>query len=262
MAILTHGSDLRLAPTVRPLVAAGDGSVRSALERLARAGFDAVQLDATLAGLRPRDLSKTGRRDLAALMARQSMRIAGIDLFLPRSHYVEAQHLDRALSATLAGIELAADIGRVPVSIALPVKDVADEVKSAIVEAADGHGVRLAVHAEDQIAELLAWLNTVDVAAIGAGIDPAAIVSRGLSAAKVTAQFGKRLAVARLSDATLSAVRCLVGEGALDVATYRVTLDLASNRSGPVVLDLRGLELPMAAAKATRAAWEKAAFTV
>ena len=71
---------------------------------------------------------------------------------------------------------------------------------------------------------------------------------------------GKRLAVARLSDVTGGALRCAVGEGELELAAYRVAVDLAPSRAGPVVLDLRGVEDPIKAARAAAAAWDNAAF--
>jgi sugar phosphate isomerase/epimerase len=262
MAILTHGSDLRLAPTLRPLVAAADGTVRGAIARLAKLDFHAVQLDATLPGIRPRELSQRGRKDLIALLSRQDMQIAGLDLFLPRQHFVEVQHLDRAVTATLAAIELAADLGRIPVSLALPVAEMKDDVKATLVEAADGRGIRLAVHAEDQLEALGAWLEAVDQYALGAGIDPAALLARGEKAVRATQRLSKRLAVARLSDVTAGALRCALGEGELEIAAYRITIDLAPGRTGPVVLDLRGIEDPFAAAGNAKTVWDKAAFTV
>ena len=72
----------------------------------------------------------------------------------------------------------------------------------------------------------------------------------------------KRLASARLSDVTAGALRCGVGEGELEVGAYRITVDLTAGRSGPVVLDVRGLEEPFAAAASAKAAWERAAFAL
>lgn len=262
MSILTHGSDLRLAPTLRPLVTAGDGTVRTAITALAKLDFHAVQLDATLPGIRPRELSQRARQDLIALLSRHDMQIAGLDLFLPRQHYTEAEHMDRAMNATLAAIELAADLGRVPMSLSLPVGQIRDDVKSTLIEAADGRSVRLAIHAEDELDALAAWLNAADQHALGAGIDPAALLARGEKAVRSTQRFARRLAVARLSDLTSSALRCPIGEGELDIAAYRITLDLAAGRTGPVVLDLRGLENPVAAAISGKKAWDGAAFTV
>lgn len=262
MAILTHGSDLRLAPTLRELVSAGDGTVRFAISRLTQAGFESVQLDATLPGLRPRELSRRARLDLSALIARHSLQAGGIDLFLPRPHFAEPAHSDRAVAATLAAIELAADLGRLPLSIALPIAQTTDDIKSALVEAADARGIRLAVHAEDQLDALLAWVAAVDLHALGAAIDPAALLARDEKPVKSTQRLGRHLAAARLSDLNAAQMRCPPGDGELDLQAYRITLDLAPARAGPVILDLRGLKSPYAAAAAAKSMWEKAAFVV
>jgi sugar phosphate isomerase/epimerase len=270
MAILTHGSDLTLAPTIRPVVKATDGTVRTALDRLASAGFRAVQLDGTLPGLRPRELDQRARKDLLALLTRRGVTLAGIDLFIPKRHFAEAENLDRAMAAALAGVQLAADLGRVPVSLALPIKAMTDEAKSSLVAAADGHGVRLAVHAEDQIDALLEWIAKIDLPSLGAGLDPAAVLMRNQDPSTLAQRLGKRLAVARLSDiagtggdddAEAAGLRAAVGDGDLDVVGYRVAVDLAGGRTGPVVLDLRGMENPLAAAAQASRQWEKAAFT-
>lgn len=262
MAILSHGSDLRLAPSLKPLVAAGDGTVRAALEAIGKAGFEAVQLDATLPGTRPRDLSRRARRDLIALLSRRSVQPAGVDLFIPRRHFVEAEHLDRAMSATLAAIEFAADLGRIPLSIGLPMAELGNDAKAALAEAADGHSVPLAIHAEDQLEKLLAWLNEVDQPTLGAALDPAAVLARGGKPGRTAQTIGSRLRVARLADLTDGAVRTALGEGDLDVAGYRVSLDLLTSRLGPVVLDLRSLDQPLSAAVKARETWQAQAFTL
>ena len=89
MPLVLPSADLALAPTVGPMVrsafpGSGGGSLRRALNEIAGRGFTAVQLDATLAGIRPRDLSRTGRKDLTALLMRGGLRLAGLDLFIPR----------------------------------------------------------------------------------------------------------------------------------------------------------------------------------
>lgn len=272
MPILTHGSDVSLAPSIKPVVRQVDGTVRGAIDQLARLGFRSVQLDATLSGIRPRDLGERARKDLVALVARAGVAIAGLDVFIPTRHFVAGEHVDRAMSAVAAAIDLAHDLGRLPVSLALPVAKLGDDARAFLLQAADGRGVRLAVHAEGEIDALLKWVTEADQPMLGAAVDPAALLSRAADPSEVVGKFGRRLAVARLSDiagtsstegdAEAAGVRCYVGEGDLDVVGYRVALDLASGRSGPVVLDLRGLENPLAAAAHARAVWEKAAFTV
>jgi sugar phosphate isomerase/epimerase len=277
MAILTHGSDLSLAPTLGPLVqeaAHGDGTVRGALERLSAAGFSAVQLDAALPGIRPRELSTRARRDLSALLARQELRLAGIDLFIPRRHYLQPDLMDRALTATTAAIELAADLGRVPLSLALPIAAMTQDAHDALAACADGHGVPLAIHAEDDLDALLAWMARMDQPVLGAGLDPCAVLGCGHDPGAFAQRLGARLLVARLNDLigapqaptpsgpTAAGVRCTVGQGDLDLTAYRVAIDLAGRRTGPVVLDLRGLPDPLAAASAAHHAWDHAAFTL
>jgi sugar phosphate isomerase/epimerase len=269
MAILTHGSDLTLAPTVRPLVQQHHWSIRTAVERLAAEGFTSVQLDAALHGIRPRELTRRARRDLLALLSRANVRLAGLDLFLPRKHYVQNAYLDRATAATVAAIELAADLGRVPVSVGLPVASIEPSIKAALVQCADGRGVTLAVHAEDQLDALVQWITEVDLPVLGAGLDPATVLSLHSDSqltdpAAAAHKLAKRLAVARLCDSNLALgrARCPVGQGDLDVVGYRVAMDLTGGRQGPVVLDLSGLESPLIAATIGKKTWEHAAFSI
>ena len=256
-SILTQ-MGVTLAPTVGPVVRGGL-SFQAAVERLAEMGFDAVQLDGMLRGLRPRELDRGARRDLAAMLARRGVRAGGIDLFIPRWHFTDAAEADRAVAATLACIELAGDLGRVPVCLALPVHelDAEHEVTRAIAEAADGRGVALAVHAEDRLVELAAWVDAVGVPGVGAGLDPAAVLAAGGDPVAAAHALGERLLVPRLSDAvrdaddrdaTLRGERRAVGEGGLDVLGYRVAVSL-SGRVRSMVLDLRGLDDPLAGAR-------------
>ena len=276
MTILTHGSDLTLAPTLRPVVAAYGGTVQAAADALQQAKFHAVQLDGTLPGIRARDLDQRARKDLIGVFARRSLQIAGLDLFVPSRHFADPANMDRAMEATLAGIQLAADLGRLTVSIALPVKQMTDEQKTVLAQAADGHGIGLAIHAEDQIDELLAWIKEVDMPALGAAVDPATVLGRSGDPSKLVGRLGKVLKVARLNDLSVQdgsggssddgsgmgvGLRSIVGAGDLDVVGYRIAVDLASKRTGPVVLDLRGMERPMDAAAEAARQWDKAAFT-
>jgi sugar phosphate isomerase/epimerase len=245
-----------------------DGTVRTALSRIVTAGFRAVQLDLTLPGLRPRDLDQRARKDLLALLTRSGISLAGADLFIPKRHFSEAEHLDRAMSAAIAGLHLAADLGRVPLSLALPVSAMSDQARETLVAAADAHGVRLAVHGEDQADALFEWMAQVDLPALGAGLDPAAVLMRNRDPAALAQRLGKRLTVARLSDIAgtggadddAAGLRAALGNGDLDIAGYRIAVDLAGGRVGPVVLDLRGMENPMAAAAQADTQWSKAAF--
>ncbi|MCC7146805.1 MAG: hypothetical protein IT443_10190 [Phycisphaeraceae bacterium] len=266
MAILTHGSDMRLAPTLTPLVKQTGGTVRGALAALSEKGFTAAQLDATLPGVRPRELDQRARRDLAGTFVRSGVQLAGLDLFIPPAHFAQSDKIDRAMAATLAGIQLAADLGRLPLSLALAPKELSDDAKTALVEAADGCGIRLAIHAEHQFDDLLAWVKQVDLPILGIGLDPVPLLAGGQDPAQVAARHSAHLVCARLGDwqsrsAPADGQRCAPGSGNLDLIPYRMTLDLATGRAGPVVLDLTNLTDPLLACSQAARAWDQAAFS-
>lgn len=68
-----------------------------------------VQLDATLPGLRARDLDRSARRDLVATLKRHGCRFSGIDLFIPPEHFALGEYADRAATAAIGAIDLLSD---------------------------------------------------------------------------------------------------------------------------------------------------------
>lgn len=265
MVVITHGSDLTLAPTIRPLAQGVEGSARRALTLISEAGFRSVQLDATMPGLRPRDLEQSARRDLAATLRRSGLRVGGIDFFIPADHYCDPANVERAVESAHAALGLAADLDRAAVSLNLPVIQADPSIVGELLTAADGYGIRLAIHHDAEPGELLTWLKQQDAQLVGAGLDPAALLAARRDPVGVLTSFADRLAVARLSDAKrglADGTRSVVGRGDLDLLTYRVSVDLAARRTGPVVLDLRLLSDPLAAAQAALTAWNNAAMRV
>jgi len=246
------------------------GAISTALDRLSAARYTAVQLDGTLAGIRPRELDQRARKDLAALLTRRGLRLGGIDLFIPRRHYLDSIHQDRAVHATLAAIELAADLGRVPLSITLPITDINPDVMDCLIDAAEGRSVSLAIHAEDELEPLLALLDQIDLRTVAAALDPAAILAQSLDPSTIVSKVGSHLAAVRLSDqlsssdANLGAsgMRCPVGTGELDIVAYKIAIDLATSRTGPIILDLRGLPNPLSDASTATKAWDDASISM
>ena len=185
MSIITHGSNLKLAPTLRHLTpGAGEGDPRLGLKAVADAGFTSVQLDATMPALRPRVLDRSARRDLSATLRRSGLAASGLDFFIPAEHYRDMQHIERATEAAHAALELAADLGRLPLSVNLPVTDADPQVISDLLSAADGLGVVIAVHHEAAPEDLVQWLAAHDEGLVGAGLDPAACSLRGMTRRK------------------------------------------------------------------------------
>ncbi|MGB0768043.1 MAG: hypothetical protein ACPGYV_10070 [Phycisphaeraceae bacterium] len=262
MSLLTHGSDLRLSPTLGPICTATGLSPRQALASVASEGFAAVQLDATWPGLRPRELDRSARRDLQASAVRDGLMISGIDFFIPTDHFRDAAHVDRAAAALQGACSLAADLGRVPVSLALPLNDAEPGLIDLILATADGLGVTLAIHDEADFEYARDWLAGHDRPVVGAGVDPASLLIRRLDPASSAQSLGDAWCVARLSDASRGQAdggRCVVGRGDLDLSAYRISADLATTRRGPVVLDLRGVASPIQAMREADAAWQNAA---
>jgi sugar phosphate isomerase/epimerase len=251
-----------LSVTLAPLVPRCGGSLPRALERIVAGGARAVQLSAAQKDLRPRDLDRQTRRELLSLIARRGLMLGGLDFMIPHKDYLQSATQDRAVAAAVSAIALAADLGRVPLSLSLPVEKLADEVAASLLAAADGHGVALAVHAEHDLEALSRFLAKHGQPLLGAGLDPAALIAAGHDPAATAAQFAPVLGVARLDDHARTSQaaaggRCPLGAGELDVLEYRAALAVAPKLRG-IVVELRGLAEPLAGLRAALEQWEHA----
>lgn len=221
-----------LAATISPLVSSrACADTRAALEWLGKAGYRGVQLSATDPETRPRELSQSARRDLAATIARHELACSGIDLFIPAGHFGDPVHVGRAIDAAESAIEFAALLGRVPVTIPLE-PALAGDVRAALVERAGLHGVDLlvpAVSVDDLGGIAPPCMASIDcAAALAAGSDPSAMVF------KAQASLGG----VRLVDLTRTGLRAPIlepRESRLDALALRVALETAGFRRTPVV---------------------------
>ncbi|MHC4948182.1 MAG: hypothetical protein ACYTG1_07960 [Planctomycetota bacterium] len=240
---LTGPGALEPAPTLSPL---GD-TPRAALDALSARGFRRVQLDAARPGLRPRELDRSARRDLAAALRRRELAPAGLDLWIPPAHLVDPGHTDRAVRAVVEAIGLAADLGGVPVSLELP-PDADATAVAAITAESQRRDVPVADHA----------LPAADGGPLSRGVDPARWLGAGEDPVAAVHAAGDRLAAARLSDLDAGGRAVPAGGpgGRLDLLAYRVALSVCGF-ARPVVLDARGLADPWSALEAGRAAWER-----
>lgn len=207
-----------LAPTLEAL---GD-QPRSALDRLARMGFRSVQLSATQPGLRPRELDRSGRRDLATRLRRLRMPAAGLDLWVPTGHFLDPARVDRAMAAVGAAIALAGDLGRCPVCLALPGTEV-EQPGPPIVEAIGEQALRFGVRVADHAVPPGAAASTPS---IGAGIDPEAWLGRDQDPAAAVREHARDLVSVRLCD-----------DPRFDSDAFRQALAGCAYR-GPIVVDL------------------------
>ena len=229
---------------------------RAPIDWAAAAGFSAIQLDATAPGLRPRELDRSARRDLAAILRRAGLLFTGLDLWIPPEHLTDPSRAERAADAIVQAIGLAAELVRAgagppgpAVSVVLPA-GVAPEVLTHIARSADRDGVRIADHAIAAAESKVAAGSGVQL-----GLDPAAYLLANLDPAAAAARAGSGLASARLSDASLIG-RVVPGApgGRLDILAYVASLSVAGY-DRPLILDLRALPAPVAAARAVLADW-------
>jgi len=204
---------------VAPTLAALGDRPRSAMDRLSRMGFRSVQLSAAQPGLRPRELDRSGRRDLLARLSRLQMPAAGLDLWIPTEHFLEPAQVDRAMAAVGAAIELAADLGRCAVSLVLPGAETGPLVE-AIAEQALRFGVRVADHAVPPAV-------STSTPSIGAGIDPAAWLARDRDPVVAVREYARELVSVRLYD-----------DPKFDADAFHKALMACAYR-GPIVIDLR-----------------------
>lgn len=222
------------------------GDVRAQVEWARARGAGAVHLDATAPGVRPRDLDRSARRDLASLLRRNGLALGGIDLWVPPEHFVEPARADRAAAALLGAIDLAAEIadltgdhGRVArVGVVFPER-LPSDARALFADRADRAGACVADHAPRAV-EAVAGAR----GPLGVGIDPAACLADGVDPAAAALRAGSALLAARLSDISRIAGGGRVvpgsGEGRLDVLAYTVALATAGF-DGSLAIDVRGL---------------------
>jgi hypothetical protein len=219
-----------LACSLRGLALATDvpaTSARGLLGWVSGLESRAVVLDALHPELRARSLDRSSRRDIAAVLKRSQLSLAGIDAFIPAAHFAEREHADRAVAAVLGAIELAHDlvvlgVGGTPVvSLDLPDETV-DGVAGEIAAQAERHGVAVAAvrggHADIG--------SSVDLDAISdAGVDPTEQIA---SSACVQARWGGPRMERRLDLAAIAAGLSMKPHGASCVLDLSRRRDVAS----------------------------------
>lgn len=228
--------------------------LRSALTLAKHAGCAAIQIDGTLPGLRARELDQSARRDVSATLRRAGLGLSGIDLWIPPEQFAAASKVDRAVSATIGAIELAADLrgDGVWVGVRLP-PNIAQDVVGHMENAGERWGVRVvdfSVRDEEEGPRFKG---------IAAGVDPALQFAAGRDPVKAVVGLGRKLAAARLSDADRSGAPCVPGEGGgrLDVMAYGTAL-MACGYGRAVVLDVGGAQSPSGAAFTAAVRWREA----
>ncbi|MBL8764329.1 MAG: hypothetical protein JNM07_08680 [Phycisphaerae bacterium] len=238
--------------------------MREGIAWAARVGFRAVQLDAAAAGGRPRELDRSARRDLAALLRRRELVLSGLDLMIPPEHFVSPAHADRAASALLAALELASELAAlnnqdpttVHVATVFP-RQGADALRRLCADRSDVLGSAVADFAWP------VWVADSDAASsdrgrigVGVGIDVAAVMGAGESPAKAIARHGPAVLGVRVSELIPSAKPNAARHtgGRLDAVALVAALGVVGYR-GCVVLSTGGAAEPEPAAREALGSW-------
>ncbi len=238
------------------------GGARAAISWAAAAGFRCIQLDATAPGIRPRELGRSARRDLAAFLRRSELSLSGVDLWIPPEHFMDPTRVSRAVDAANQAAELAGELARWSgggggfVSVVFP-SGLAPDISGSLAESAMKCGAELADHrlAASPTAKGPDGAAVPSHISLGTGIDPAAALLAGQDPSILAARAGARLLAARLSDASLvSRVTPGSAGGRLDEMAYLAALSVAGFKR-PLVLDLRGVSHQASAAAAVLGRW-------
>jgi hypothetical protein len=214
-----------------------------------------LTLDAARPDCRARDLGRSARRDLGAMLRRTEVELAGIDLFIPPEHYADPARCERAFETVqqtaMLAVELARLVGgrsRPLVSITLPASLAAHE-REGLTAMFEKYGAIGADHTPgtEGVGSHSHWLGT--------GVDPAACFLAGVDPAKIAT--GPGVTALRLSNLNATG-RCPVNAegGRLDLLAYTAATLTSDLRW--MVADTRGCAEPVRAAKAAVGAWREA----
>jgi sugar phosphate isomerase/epimerase len=231
--------DLSLAAVGLRDADGGVPDIRWVLELARTAGYHAIQINAADPVTRPRELSRSARRDLAAHIRRHELTVSGVDLWIPNAHFSDESKLDRIVSAHLEAAQLAADLAELTAGdrllcVSIPWQG-AESVLSAVADCASRIGVSVANHAYPWPDALQAE-NPVLV-----GVDPPAVVLDRADPADAVSRASSAglLRAVRLADLAASG-RVPPGEGSLNTLAFRVAI-ATSRLTGFVTVDVRGL---------------------
>ena len=237
-------------------------------------GLRGVQLSAAQPGIRARDLDRSGRRDLLAAARRNELELSGIDAWMPAETMLDSAQADRVAGELLAAIELAGDLGGLPVSLRLPPTG-ADEVVSALAASAARLGVMLVDHSVPPRGRAATRVGVPDAAkgllvpgaldsdeasnkvvaagaaidGVGIGIDPPAWLVAGLDLLDAAAAGVHSV---RLADLTPDGMRvpAVDPEGRVDPATL-IAVARTGGWEGLPIIDARRWNDPLSGIRAT-----------
>lgn len=220
-------------------------------------GVRGITLDASAPDFRPRTLTRSARRDLAASLRRRELAFTGLDLWIPPEHFFDASNAHRAIDAVAQAAEMSSELATLVggrskpvVSVLLPT-DMNETDRLAIGANAQRVGAVITDHQPERSE------HVEHVAGIAIGVDPALVLMNGKSPGKAVTHAGEHLASVRLNDMNAMG-RCVVGApgGKLDIKGYAGALIVVGQDW--ITLDVREMPEPSVAYQHARQAWSDA----
>ena len=258
-----------VAVTLAPLAA----EPREGLEIAARLGVRGVQVSAGQQGTRPRDLDRSGRRDLLVATRRRELEIVGVDAWIRAEDLLDRAAVDVAVDRLLEAVGLAGDLGPVPIATRFP-SEGGEEAVRAVLAAAERVGVQVVDHAVPPrgrgvrpestepatsggliVPGSVEIVETVEPApgesfdGLGFGIDPPAWLVAGLDLLDAA---GNAVDALRLADLTRDGMRIPPGDadGRIDPASL-LAIARTGGFDGVPVIDARRWTRPIEGIRAT-----------
>ena len=234
--------------------------VKAGLKAIAPLGVEAIGLEAFGAELSPRNLSQTGRRDLARLVRSKGAALAALLADVGGRRLADAATLDANLQRLREAAQLAADVGAeflvVPAGYVppaesrdeAPVRATLTEAARAVCEMASSSRVRVCWQAGSEAPETLAeFLGSVDSGGLlHVDLNPGAHIMRGFDPLKALSTLCARVAVARATDSYRGGGEAPFGQG--DVRWGEVLIGLSALPRPVYVLAGCGLDCDRTAA--------------
>lgn len=180
-----------------------------------------------------------------------------MDLFIPPEHLLQPEHVDRAVEAVSAAMQLAGDIGASVLFVRLPPQEPGEDMPESVraIEAlAHATTVRIADVARN--GRGMCSIATDGDSPIGIGLDTAAWIADGCDPIMEMVTLGGHLAGMRLVDLDETGTRAPVShDGRVDLHALHVALQTGASPLA-LVADARGWVDPAGGLQQTRAAWD------
>jgi sugar phosphate isomerase/epimerase len=223
--------------------------VRTGLGLAGRQGFGAVEVGVDRGEVSPANLTESGRRHLARLVANAGLAFTSISQELRGRGLADPARADEGVARAIAALRLAADM-RVPVvsqdvgellELSERERDCAREALIALAAEADRVGTVFAVRSSlAEPAELAGLVQAIDCPLVRVSVDPGAILMAGFDPTDAVAALDEQVSLAYVRDAVRGGRRhfgreTALGEGSLDLPAYLAALSASGCKAAPIL---------------------------